>query len=207
MGPVVYIKKDRFQFPPEKKVIKAQEYLTYVKAEGLLEKARQEAEAIVAAAKEVFEGEKRRGYEEGLVEGKMTISEQMIDTVSKSVDYFATIEEKVADTVILALKKIIGEIDARDLIMKVVKNALTIVRNEQRVTVRVSPSQTETVKEKLNEIMANFPGVSFIDVVADPRLTEGACILETDIGVVDARIEVQIEAIRKALLKSFKGRT
>jgi len=103
-----------------------------------------------------FEGEKRRGYEEGLVEGKMTISEQMIDTVSKSVDYFATIEEKVADTVILALKKIIGEIDARDLIMKVVKNALTIVRNEQRVTVRVSPSQTETVKEKLNEIMANF---------------------------------------------------
>jgi len=54
MGPVVYIKKDRFQFPPEKKVIKAQEYLTYVKAEGLLEKARQEAEAIVAAAKEVF---------------------------------------------------------------------------------------------------------------------------------------------------------
>jgi type III secretion protein L len=207
MGPVVYIKKDRFQFPPEKKVIKAQEYLTYVKAEGLLEKARQEAEAIVAAAKEVFEGEKRRGYEEGLVEGKMTISEQMIDTVSKSVDYFATIEEKVADTVILALKKIIGEIDARDLIMKVVKNALTIVRNEQRVTVRVSPSQTETVKEKLNEIMANFPGVSFIDVVADPRLTEGGCILETDIGVVDARIEVQIEAIRKALLKSFKGRT
>jgi type III secretion protein L len=64
----------------------------------------------------------------------------------------------------------------------------------------------EIVKGKLNEIMSDLPEIRFIDVVPDNRLNDDDCILETEIGVVDARIDVQIEAIRKALMKSFKGK-
>ena len=38
-------------------------------------------------------------------------------------------------------------------------------------------------------------------MVADRRLSAGGCILETEIGVVDASIEVQLKALERSLAK------
>ncbi|MFH0787907.1 MAG: HrpE/YscL family type III secretion apparatus protein [Pseudomonadota bacterium] len=207
MGPFFYLNIDRLRFFPDNKVIKGKDYLSYVEADNILQKAQQEAENVIAAARETYEEEKKRGYQEGFSEGKMSVSEQMMNTVTQSVDYVGSIEEKVAEIVIMALKKIIGqEINDPAFILKIVRNALNMVKNQQQVTIRVSPLQVERVKEKLHEIMSDLPEIRFIDVVPDQRLNDDDCILETEIGVVDARIDVQIEAIRKALLKSFTGK-
>lgn len=206
MDNIVFIKKDRFTFPDNKKVIKADEYSIYLEANGIIERAREEANRIIEEAKQVYEAEKKRGYQDGIIAGKMEISEQMISTVSKTVNYFASIEEKVACTVITALKKILGTFDGNELVLKVVRNALSVVQNQQQVTLRVSEEQVEMVKTRINEILSEFPRISFIEVVPDSRLKSGDAILESDIGVVDARVDVQIEAIKKSLMKSFKSR-
>ncbi len=206
MDNIVFIKKDRFTFPDNKKVIKADEYSIYLEANGIIERAREEANRIIEEAKQVYEAEKERGYQDGIIAGKMEISEQMISTVSKTVNYFASIEEKVAGTVITALKKILGTFDENELVLKVVRNALSVVQNQQQVTLRVSEEQVEMVKTRINEILSEFPRISFIEVVPDSRLKSGDAILESDIGVVDARVDVQIDAIKKSLMKSFKSR-
>ena len=205
MGPMLFLKPGGIQFPPEKKVIKAKEYLVFMEAEKVIEKALEEAQRIVDEARKAYEAEKKKGYQAGLLEGKMTISQQMIDTVTSTVSYLASVEEKVSDIVIAALRKIIGEMDDKELVLKVVKNALALVRNEKQVTLRVSPKQVQTVKESLNQILADFPTIHFIDVMGDGRLKEGGCILSTEIGVVDASVEVQLEAIRRSLSKKLKG--
>jgi type III secretion protein L len=96
--------------------------------------------------------------------------------------------------------------DDRTLVRKVVKNALTVVRNQKQVTLRVSPGQAEDVKESLNSILADFPGIGFIDVMGDGRIKPGGCILETEIGVVDASVDIQLEAIQQSLEKKFQKR-
>jgi type III secretion protein L len=204
MGPIFFLKKEGFQIPPDKKVLKAAEYISYVEAEGIIEKARVEAERIIQAAGQAFKDEEEKGYRAGLEEGKVTCSQQILDTVTSTVDYLGSLEEKVTDVVMKALRKIIGELDDRDLIQRVVRSALSVVRNQKQVTLRVSPEEVETVKDSLNSIIADFPAISFIDVMGDGRLKQGGCILETEIGVVDASIDVQIEAIRKSLLRVLK---
>ena len=59
-------------------------------------------------------------------------------------------------------------------------------------------------REKIREITADFPTIGIIDIEADPRLDTGGCIMESDIGVVDATVEVQIAALRSSMMKSFK---
>lgn len=206
MDSVLLVRECALKAAPGTKIIKAREYATWWKAAEALEKAEEEAKRIVEEAREVFQRERTRGYRDGLLEGKMNMSAQMMDTVAKTVDYFAEIEKKVVDIVTLAVRKIVGEMDPGDLIAAVVKNVLTLARNQTQVTLRVSPGQAETVRERLNEITASYPGVRFVDVVADGRLKEGGCILETEMGIVDAGVDVQIEAIRRSLMKSFKRR-
>lgn len=43
-----------------------------------------------------------------------------------------------------------------------------------------------------------------VEVAADPRLNPGDCILETEIGVVDASLETQLQAIEQALQRRIK---
>lgn len=187
---------------PDQKVIRARDYQAYLDAEALLAAARAEADRIVAAAREEFTAQQQLGYQQGLIEGRMEMAERMIDSVSRSVDYFSTMEGQIVEIVMKALRKILGEMDLRDRTVSTVRNALSLARHQSKVHVRVHPTEVQVVQERIQEITRPYPGVQFLDVVADARLDPGGCILESDVGVVDASIEVQLKAIEKSLVKS-----
>lgn len=199
---MLVLKADSLQLLPEQKVIKAADYAAYVEAQEIIQRARTEADALLAHATEAYEAEKRRGYEDGLMEGQEKIAEKMIDTISEAVNYLGGLEGKVVDIVVQALGRILGEIDKNELILRVVSNALEVARTQKQVTLRVAPAQADHLREKLNELLASFPSINFIDIASDPRLKIGGCILETEMGFVDASVDVQLGAIRKSLLKA-----
>jgi len=191
---------------PGQKIVRAEEYQAVLSAEEIVADARRQAESIIARANEEAEQLKEEGFQQGLAEGRLDMAERMVDTVSRSVDYFASMEARIVGIVTKALRKILGEIDHRERIVSVVRNALALARNQTKVTVRVSPGEMQTVQDKIEDVMRPYPAVQFIDVVADGRLTAGGCILETRIGVIDATVDVQIQAIEKSLAKTLGSR-
>lgn len=199
---MVVLKPDKLTLLPEQKIIKAADYAVYVEAGEVVAQARAQSAALVAQALADYEAEKKRGYEDGFAQGQEKIAEKMIDTVTEAVNYFGKLEHKVVGVVTQALKRILGEFDANELILRVVTNALEVARTQKQVTLRVCPAQVDFLRGKLNEILANFPSINFIDVTPDARLKTGGCILETEMGFVDASIDVQLEAIRKSLVKA-----
>ena len=68
------------------------------------------------------------------------------------------------------------------------------MRGEQKVTVRVSPADEPAVSKAL----AAMTSGSYLNVVADPRLKRDSCILESDLGVIDASLETQLKALERA---------
>lgn len=201
---MLIVNKNGFQPLPEQKVIKAEEYAAYVTAQELIARAQAEADALKQHSLEAYEAEKRRGYEEGLLEGKEQMAMQMLDSISGAVDYLASVEEKIIEVVMKAMKRILGEMDEGELISRIVKNGLEVARNQKQVTVRVAPSQVDSVRDRLKDILLHFPSINFIDVAPDARLEVGGCIMETEMGFVDASIDVQLAAIRKSLERRIK---
>lgn len=202
---MLYLKNESgLELLPNKKIIKAQEYSAYVDAHAIIDEAKQQAQAILSKAQDAFEAERKKGMEIGMIEGKEKISEHMLDTISQTVRSLETFEEQVVELVMRALKRIIGEMDDKELVKRVVEQAISMVRNQKRVTLKASPNDAKYLQTEVDSILKKFPGVDYIDVIADERITEGSCMLETDIGVVDARIDIQLEAIQKSLMKSIK---
>ena len=104
-----------------------------------------------------------------------------------------------------AVRKIIGELDDRECTVRVVRNALNAVRSQQRVLIRVSPDDKDAVRTSLAAMISSAPnGATFLDVTADPRMKPGDCILECELGVVDASLETQLKAIEHALLGKIR---
>ena len=142
----------------------------------------------------------QEGYRDGVEEGRLEHAEKVMETVLSSVEYIEGIEATLVNVVAVAVRKVIGEIDENERIVRIVRNALVTVRNQQHVTIRVAPADEKAVREGLASMLASVPGgASFLDVVPDARLERGACLLESELGVVDASLETQLKALENAL--------
>ena len=186
---------------PSAKVLKAKDYAQYLEAKDIIESAEQKAAKIIEASKTAYEQEKQKGYDDGMAESKVDQTDHMLKVVSRTINYLAEVESALAEILMSGVKKIIGEFDQEELAVNLVRNALQHVRNEKQVTIRIPPSQFKMVKSKLNDILAEYKGVGFIDLVADQRLSTGDCIMESEIGVVDASVDLQIAALQKRFEK------
>ena len=75
----------------------------------------------------------------------------------------------------------------------------TVSKNESKITIRVRPQSVQFIKDTLPNITYQYGIDSKINIISDPSIEEGGCILQTNNGIVDASIDTQIEIIKKAL--------
>ncbi|HJB65978.1 MAG TPA: HrpE/YscL family type III secretion apparatus protein [Candidatus Mailhella merdavium] len=205
MGTVFRLMGDTIAPHPGTRLLRAEEYSRLLEAGELLAAARDRAEAIRAEAEEAYEARRREGYDDGVMEGRMEQAEKMMETAMQAVEYIENIEETLVGVVTSAVRKIIGELDEKERIVRVVRTALVAVRSQQKVLIRVCPADEAAVRDALSAMIASAPGgVSFLDVSADPRMKPGDCILESELGVVDAGLETQLKALENALSSKIK---
>lgn len=205
MGIPLLIEPVGLKLPFGKKIIKSTEYKAYISAHEIIERAHEKAAIIEAEAKQAYQDEKKRGYDDGLRNGNDAIAEKMMDTISDTINYFETVEVKIVDVVLVALRKILSDFDQVDIVKRVVKAALQIARNQKHVTVKVHPELKEPLQKHFAEIASAAPSVNFIEIEADVRVPRDGCIIDSDMGIIDASLQKQIGVLEKALKASLGG--
>ena len=189
---------------PSAKILRRDEHAFIIEGQRIIDAARHEATLIRQKAEAEAEAKRQEGFQKGQEEGKAQIAEHILQCMSQSAAYFSKVEDVMVDLVMRAVRHVIGEFNQRDVVERVVRRALESTRNENHVTVRVSPSQADWLKSRIANMMQTFPKIQFLDVQADSRLPEDGCVLETEIGIVDGSLETQLKAIEKALIRSMK---
>ncbi|MBQ3170541.1 MAG: HrpE/YscL family type III secretion apparatus protein [Mailhella sp.] len=197
MGTLFRLNTDSLQPAAGTKIVKAAELGQLFEASALLDAARQKAADMERAALEAYEEKKREGYADGLEEGKLEHAEKMMETIISSVEFIEGIESTLVNVVNQSIRKIIGEMEDKERIVAIVRNALSVVRGQQKVTVRVAPADEAAVLEAMAGMTAGG-GNSFMTVIADARLERDSCILESELGVVDASLSTQLKALENA---------
>ncbi|MCX5590276.1 HrpE/YscL family type III secretion apparatus protein [Alcaligenes endophyticus] len=192
--------------PSESKIIRREDYAAWCDAQELLTLSQQEADEIRAQAVQVYEQEKQRGYEDGSLEARLQQSEKIIETVGRTVDYLANFEQEIVTLVMSSVEKIINDFDDEEKVMAVTRNALTAVRNQKQLVLRLHPTQTKLVSQRMDELLAAFPIVGYIDVTPDSRVAPNACIIESEIGMIEADLHAQLGALRSAFERILGSR-
>jgi type III secretion protein L len=194
------------QVDPATAVLRAADFALWREARDVLEDARREADRIRNDARTAYEAERKKGYAEGQAQAQLEQAERMIEIASRSLEYFGRVERSMVDLVTDAVRKIIAGFSEHERVVMVVKSALSVVRNQKQMTLRVAPAHLETVKNQLSGVLSDYPGIGFLDVVGDQRLNGDACLLESDIGSVEASMAGQIAALHVAFEKVFGSR-
>ena len=150
-----------------------------------------------------------KGYDDAKSELENEYSQQLLEKAEefyniiksfeeKILDYETIFEKVVIETSKQISKKIIGrEIQNDSIISSVLKNSLQKVIGANQVIIKLNPIDYNsiTTSEFIPEIESSFNKIKFEE---DSKIELGGCIINTELGNVDAKISNMInELIRK----------
>lgn len=204
---MLLLNKPGFSLASDRRLVKVTDVATARSATEIIAAAEADAARIREEAKAAFEAEKQRGYQKGIADGKMEIAMLKLDQVDSSVAFMESVEQKMADVVLKALRSFVVEVGDKELVVQIVRKTMNaVIRTQKQVLVKVAPEMVETVRARIAELRLTYPTVESFDVVEDSRLKGAACVLETEAGVADASVEMQLAAIEKSLKKHMSGK-
>ena len=203
---MLLVNKQNLTLASDRRLVKAADVATVRSAEEIISTAEAEAARIREEAKAAFEEEKKKGYAKGLADGKLEISMQKLDMLDSSVAFMESVEDKMADVVLKALRSCVVEIGDKEMVIQIVRKTMNaVIRTQRQVTLKVAPEMVEVVRARVAELKAAYSTIETLDVVEDPRLKGTACVLETEAGVAEASADTQIAAIEKSIQKHIKN--
>jgi type III secretion protein L len=203
MAFIVLSKDDLGRLDKSKKIIKASDVWAFHDARKAVEDGRSRRNQILDAAMAAFEAEQRRGYLEGRESARLEQTGNMVSIISQTVDYFAKVEEQMVELVLEAVRRIIDDYSDHEKIQMVVKTSLALVRGRRQISVKVHPLNLDTIHSQIAGLLEKYPGIERLEVIADSQLAKDACIIESDIGQVEASMSGQIDALRESLGRVF----
>lgn len=195
-----------------------------------LERRVNDLQACIDRSKNELPAQLKKSHEEGMREGLQkgeaaayekvkTEYETQVDGLQKRISTFlAEIERSKkniyanAHTILLELacgcaRKIIqNEVTLNpDIILGVIKKSLVYIVDRERIIVRVSKDDLDTVSKRKNFWMPIGERLESISIEPDERIEKGGCIIESNSGVVDARLGVQFEELRDTIEKVWES--
>lgn len=180
-------------------------------ASNLIEDAKNHYEEAMAKAKaEGFEVGKVDGFKEGydevsrLVERMHVVINKIID---KRSDIFDRIEGQVIELAILMVKKVVKVVSANEktVIVNNIMQAIKRLKANGDIVVKLNIDDLNLASSQKEAFTASMEKGGNLTFVEDNSIEQGGCIVESEFGGVDARINSQLmemeDKIRELLPK------
>ena len=118
-------------------------------------------------------------------------------------EYDRTFDKLVIELAFTAAEVLIKrEVERDPVIVDNVKKAIQKVLGANQIIIKLNPSDLAVMNGDSSNMFAEA-GLSKIRFEATDSVEAGGCLIETDIGSVDARITAQLNEMKKALLNTI----
>lgn len=170
-------------------------------AERVLAETRSAAEAELAAARDEAERLRRRAEVEGRERGLAAVTELLVGARAAAAKARVGAEAELRVLAVRIAEKILGrelKSDA-ETVVDVAVEALRHVGEPRELVVRCAAEDVDALERGKPRLVERCRAAQAVRFVADERVARGGCIIESELGIVDARLATQLEAIERAL--------
>ena len=163
--------------------------------------------ASIDDIKNAFQQGVTEGEKEGFEAGTKKI-EPLINSLTQILQQLGNIRQEIhqsveKEVVQLALsiaKKIVcHEVKTTpETVVCVAREALSRVENPGNIKIKMNPADLQFIKDTQSQLSHFLHDVETIRFEAEDSIQSGGCLIETDMGDIDARIEKQFQAIEES---------
>ena len=110
-------------------------------------------------------------------------------------------EKQMVEMVLMIARKIIKDeiIERKEVVLNNIREALKRVKDRDRIDIRVNFADLDLTASHKDELIKMTESLRKVNIYEDSHIDRGGCIIETDIGSIDARIFTQFNQIEEAI--------
>ncbi len=86
-----------------------------------------------------------------------------------------------------------------DIPLELIREALQLATGAPHIKLRLAPEDHQLLQERLADLNG-FTDVGHAEIVADPQVSRGGCIVQSEFGIIDQRFESQLARIVEELI-------
>jgi type III secretion protein L len=184
-------------------ILRKDVYEAGLTARQILEVATKEAQALIDDAERrrsvIIDAARQEGFRQGVADWDDALEAARQALLTLDVKY----EPEIIRLAVKIAAKIIGE-ELRlrpETIVSIARECLRSVRHEHSLTLRVNPTATDEVQRNLDALTEVTVSGRRVQVMADASVAPGGCIIESVVGIIDARLETQLKCLEEILLR------
>lgn len=202
MGLVTVLKRPEVSLA-DRKLLLPEEWSAVLTAEEVVREAERAAADIRAEAVQARELERQRGYEAGLDEGRRVGAERLAELAVDHARLLDSLQQTIVETVLRVLEEVLVGAPREAFFEAALRRARQLCRQHVFLTLHVSPVDEEPARTALDRWFEDAGLANPVDLRVDAGLKPMACLVESDVGMVDGSLQVQLAAIRKALTREL----
>lgn len=187
-----------------------------LEAEQLIQRAKVEVERMVKEAEmrvaeiehEAYQKGYEAGREVGFKKGQAEVR-RLIDRlgviIGQAIDIreeiIAASEKQMVEMILMIARKVIKDevAERKEVVLNNIREALRRIKDRDRVNIRVNFADLELTTAHKDELIKMMESLRKVNIYEDSRVDRGGCIIETDVGAIDARISTQLNEIEEAI--------
>lgn len=210
MKKIIKAKEGSKELPPDigdervvsKRVMDAKEQAQHIidaakkKIIDLQDQAEKRLEEVDSIREKAYAEGKAKGREDGYA----AVTEKLLKLKLMQEKFYKESEPEIIKLVVAIAEKVIGKMvaDHSEAIINVVKQALEHSIGD-RIVVRVNPADYQNLISQDLKFRDELDRAKRLSFKEDENVSKGGCIVETEVGTIDAQLETQIGAIKKAM--------
>lgn len=173
-------------------------------AQALLAQARQETAQLLETARAEAERARREGYEDGRRKAALEWHQQQAERVVDKAQMLRGMHEKLAAIVTAAVERIVHTEQREALYQRALRSVQGLTNGAATLALRVNAADYEHARAALDSLKPlQMHGVN-IEVSVDPALKPGGCIFESEVGILDASLQTQLDGLRAAMDRAVR---
>jgi type III secretion protein L len=179
-----------------KKILKSSEYQDILNAKQTVLQANITAKKIIAAAEQTRQSAYKKGYLQGLEQAQLDSFKQTANLITESIAYLGKIENDITNIILTAIKKIIDSYEPDEIAIQSIKLRVQELAASKQITLRAAPALARALSYRLPEIEHKD---QHINLIADERLDNYQCALESELGIVHLNVDDMIDKLEQLI--------
>lgn len=185
-------------------------------ADGLVEEAKRQAESIIADAKTRSTAMMNMAREQGYAEGLKKAEDEILNIKAKSEqdkkDYKALVDseyqqyrEQLEPELVNALADVFGQVfttiaeDDYEILMHLINGVLKDYEKSGEFIIKASPRDCDFLRNNQGKLHCAMNKEVILDIVEDTSLEHNQCLIETDGGVFNCSLDIELGNLVKKI--------
>jgi type III secretion protein L len=182
---------------PALRIIRAEQAGLWIDGYAFVQAAEAHALSIRQDSEQWLQAAREAGFESARLQGAEEVSLLLARTAQQVDAWLSGLEASLADLALGIAREVLDDMDDAERILRCTRRALGAFRQDQALTLWVSPADARAVRERLHAGLDQLPAIV---VESDDQLQPGQARLSSPVGSVELGLDAQLTNLRRSLL-------